>query len=71
MNNLAPRGIKPTPADIGRKVVYRSAPGFEPEEGVITSLGRIGNVFVRYGAGSTSASTDASDLDWVFPKGES
>lgn len=63
--SLKPRGIYPTEADIGRKVVYRSAPDYKAEEGVITSIGRIGNVFVRYGSGSTSASTDCGDLDWA------
>lgn len=67
--NSPSKGIQPTEADIGRKVIYRSAPEFLPEEGVITSIGRIGNVFVRYGAGATSQSTDAGDLDWCFPNG--
>lgn len=63
----APKGIVAGETDIGRKVVYRSAPQYAPEEGVITSIGRIGNVFVRYGAGCTSQSTDMSDLDWMVP----
>ena len=68
MSNLAPKGIKATEADVGRAVVYRSAPDYRPEQGVITSIGRIGNVFVRYGLGTTSASTDMDDLDWVTPR---
>lgn len=66
-HRLAPKGIAPTDADVGRKVVYRTAPNFEPEEGVITSIGRIGNTFVRYGASQTSQSTDNRDLDWMLP----
>ena len=62
-----PKGIVATEKDVGRKVIYRTAPNYEPEEGVITSIGRIGNVFVRYGNGSTSQSTDMSDLDWMLP----
>jgi hypothetical protein len=63
----APKGIVATESDVGRKVIYRTAPNYEPEEGVITSIGRIGNVFVRYGSQCTSQSTDMSDLDWVMP----
>lgn len=63
--HLPPRGIKAIEADIGRKVIYRAALGYEPEEGVITFIGRIGNVFVRYGL-TGSASTDMSDLDWLM-----
>lgn len=63
----APKGINPTEADVGRAVVYRAAPNYDAEQGIITSIGRIGNVFVRYGLGSTSASTDCNDLDWVSP----
>jgi hypothetical protein len=66
MSGPMPKGIKATEKDIGRKVVYRTAPNYEPEEGVITSIGRIGNVFVRYGSGNTSASTDMNDLDWMI-----
>jgi len=61
---LKPKGINPTDADIGRKVVYRSAPDYKAEEGVITSFNeRV--VFVRYGAGVTSAATERRDLDWT------
>jgi len=66
-DHRAPRGITPQESDIGRAVVYRAAPDYKPEQGIITSIGRIGNVFVRYGLGSTSASTDIGDLDWVSP----
>lgn len=62
-----PKGICATEADVGRKVIYRAAPNYEPEEGVITSIGTVGNVFVRYSAGFTSQSTDMGDLDWVHP----
>lgn len=66
MSNAAPKGISATDSDIGRKVIYRAAPGYEPEEGVITSIGRIGNAFVRYGSQTGSQSTDMRDLDWVM-----
>lgn len=66
MPHSPPKGIEPTEADIGRKVIYRSAPDYKPEEGVITSIGRVRNVFVRYGSGSTSASTSIEDLDWMI-----
>ena len=36
-NPRSPRGINPTKSDIGRRVVYRSAPYYEAEEGVLTS----------------------------------
>lgn len=64
---MKPKGIVATDEDVGRMVIYRTAPNYEPEEGVITSIGRIGNVFVRYGSGSTSQSTDMGDLDWTSP----
>lgn len=67
MTHSPPKGISPTDADIGRKVIYRAAPGYEPEEGVISSIGRIGNVFVRYGSQAGSQSTDERDLDWMVP----
>jgi hypothetical protein len=63
---LRPKGIKVAEADIGRAVVYRTAPNFEPEQGIITSFNDK-YVFVRYGLGSTSAATDPDDLDWVKP----
>ena len=56
--------IEPTPEDIGRKVVYRTAPDFKPEEGVITSF-NAHYVFVRYGASTTSAATPRHALEWV------
>lgn len=58
-----PKGIKATEDDIGRTVIYRAGPLWLPEFGFITSIGRVGNVFVRY-SGSTSQSTDMNDLDW-------
>lgn len=63
---MRPHGINPTEADIGRKVIYRTAPMFEPEEGVITSFNDH-YVFVRYGARQGSQATDRADLDWTFP----
>ena len=64
MNN-PPKGICVTSQDIGRRVIYRAGPDWEPEEGIIMSIGRIHNVFVRYGKVTTSKSTDMSDLDWA------
>jgi hypothetical protein len=58
--------IEPTEADIGRRVVYtRNArhPGGELQRGVITSFNPH-LVFVRYGAGTTSAGTWREDLEW-------
>ena len=63
-NPLAPRGITPTPSDIGRQVVYRAAPDYRAEEGVITSF-NYALVFVRYGADATSKGTSQHDLDWL------
>lgn len=59
-----PNGISVTERDIGRAVVYRSAPNYKPEQGTITSFNDK-YVFVRYGLGNTSAATDPSDLDWI------
>ena len=39
-NSLAPRGITLTGSDIGREVVYRNAPDYEAEEGVIVIFNR-------------------------------
>ena len=69
MNNifgplLAPRGINPDRLDIGRKVVYRTAPNYEAEEGVITSVNKT-VVFVRYGLDVNSKATSRHDLDWL------
>ena len=69
MNNifgplLAPRGINPTQADIGRQVVYRTAPRYDAEEGVITSVNKT-IVFVRYGSDVNSKATSRHDLDWL------
>ena len=69
MNNifgplLAPRGINPDRLDIGRKVVYRSAPLYIAEEGVITSVNKTA-VFVRYGSDVNSQATSREDLDWL------
>ena len=68
-SNPAPRGINPIQSDIGRKVVYRTAPNYEAEEGVITSLaGPL--VFVRYGASVISQGTSLGDLDWFMTHAE-
>ncbi len=58
--------IKPTEADVGRKVVYTGNryPGGELEEGVITSFNEH-TVFVRYSTGGTSKGTNRADLEWI------
>ena len=60
--------IAPTEADIGRKVVYRSLPDAEPEEGIISSLGpdRVAGtaVFVRF-RGPTGELTRCCSLEWI------
>lgn len=61
-----PAGIQPTAADIGRKVVYRTAPNYEPEEGIITSFNE-SCVFVRYGTSINGIATSREDLDWLRP----
>ena len=61
---MKPKGIKPTDADVGRAVVYRTAPQYLPEQGVITSFNDK-YVFVRYGAKINSEATDPSDLDFL------
>ena len=60
-----PLGISPIKSDIGRKVVYRTAPQFEPEEGIITSYND-SCVFVRYGEQPNSKATSRCDLDFVW-----
>ena len=60
--------IDATQEDVGRRVIYRTAPDFEPQEGVITSVGW-GYVFVRYGLGDTSAQTAMKDLEWADAMG--
>lgn len=68
--------IDPTEADIGRGVIYRAAPQFEAEPGVITSLGHPTSdpsrrtIFVRYATQHPTAggqATTADDLEWEFP----
>lgn len=58
--------IDPTPADIGRKVVYTGNryPGGKLEEGVITAFNSTA-VFVRYGADAGSKATSRQDLEWL------
>ena len=68
-NLLAPRGITPIPmtaqtSDIGRQVVYRAAPDFKAEEGVITSYND-DYIFVQYGDEVRSKATSRRDLDWL------
>ena len=63
-NPLAPRGINPTSADIARQVVYRTAPDYEAEEGIITYYNDH-CVFVRYGNAVNSKATSRCDLDWL------
>lgn len=55
--------IDPTPADIGRAVVYRDRDLFLREDGVITSFTE-SYVLVRYGTDSTSRATRRRDLEW-------
>jgi len=62
---LRPKGIKVVESDIGRAVVYRTAPNFEPEQGVITSF-NAKYVNVRYGNSIRGVATDPADLDWAF-----
>jgi hypothetical protein len=55
-----------TPADIGRRVIYREPidhPGRKTEIGVISSFNEH-YVFVRY-RGITSAATRRDDLEWA------
>ena len=59
--------IHPCEQDVGRGVIYRTAPAFEAEFGIITSFNDH-CVWVRYGKGPTSQATDRSDLEWEFPK---
>lgn len=56
-----PKGIEPTPADVGRSVVYRGAAG-EVETGVISSF-NADYVWVRYGGSPNSQATLRGDLD--------
>jgi hypothetical protein len=54
--------IDPTEEDIGRAVKY-TAPHGAQEYGRITSYND-SFVFVRYGAGDTSAATKREQLEW-------
>ena len=63
-NLLTPRGITTTPNCIGGQVVYRTAPDYDAEEGVITSYND-DCVFVRYGDDVNSKATSRRDLDWL------
>lgn len=66
------KGITPTPADVGRPVIYTGNryPGGVPERGVIHSFNER-TVFVRYDGKLHSQGTNPADLEWEFPgKGE-
>lgn len=60
--SIEPKGISPTPDDIGRSVIYRGYAG-EVERGLLTSFNE-SYAFVRYGHGATSAATSFDQLDW-------
>jgi len=64
---LKPKGIGPTSDDIGRAVVYRTAPNFEAEPGIISSVTEH-YVFVRYCKSIRGVATAREDLDWAHPK---
>ena len=66
-NPLSPRGITPTPSCIGGRVVYRTAPDYKAEEGVITSYNDA-CIFVRYGNDVNSKATSRRDLDWTYER---
>ncbi|MEO1085149.1 MAG: hypothetical protein AAFY88_12990 [Acidobacteriota bacterium] len=55
--------INPTVDDIGRAVIYRTAPDYKAEPGIITSFNRY-VVFVRYGAEKHSQATARERLEW-------
>jgi hypothetical protein len=65
--------IEPTEADIGRKVVYRSFPNAEPEEGTITAMAKQSGqpdprfVFVAYPRSPNSQLTPCTKLEWMAP----
>lgn len=63
-DSRAPKGIVCGPESVGRAVVYRDAPCYVPQEGVITSFNDK-YVFVRYGAKKHSEATNPLDLDFV------
>jgi ribosomal protein L35AE/L33A len=50
---------------IGRKVVYRSHEGAEPEEGVITRAGGDSWIFVRYGNDVHAKATWCGHLEFA------
>lgn len=57
--------INPTPADIGRSVVYQAShPGAKREDGVITSFNDY-CIFVHYQGDMNSKGTDRHDLTWL------
>lgn len=62
-----PKGIQPSHKDVGRRVIYRAAPGYEPEPGVITSVWDVNNAFVQFKPGCTSQRCSTCDLDWENP----
>lgn len=63
--------IEPTIKDIGRSVIYQGGHPDDKDEGVITSLGGGGTVFVRYRSQHPSAhgqATSRHDLEWAHPE---
>lgn len=62
--------INPSEADLGRKVVYRSRPDADPEEGVLSSLAKRGGeidhrfAFVRF-RGPSGELTPTDKLEWI------
>lgn len=55
---------------IGRGVVYRSAPDFKPEQGIITSFNEK-NIFVSFGARTMGRgeACNPGDLEWLSNNG--
>ena len=51
--------------NIGRKVVYRSHEGAEPEEGVIVRASGDSWIFVRYGSDTHAKATYHRHLDFT------
>jgi len=56
--------IDPTPADVGRKVVYRIPGSSLLDEGVITRVDTKW-IFVRFGNDSAAKATLRESLDWT------
>ena len=63
-----PKGIditKLTESDIGKGVVYKTAPDYEPQQGYITSFNK-SYIFVAFGTRTMGRgeACDPSDLEW-------